>query len=276
MHRSSLVLAAVAAVLLVPGAALAHRFQSFDGRNLGGPTFNRPNPGTGAAVPSGQVVNYQAQTIRLVSPTTCDFYSAQDYDGFLSLYQGAAAPGFPAGAHLASNDDANLGVGTSELRSQVLAAGTYTLVNSAFVAGQVGSFQTTIHCVGAVQPLHGSCPSYVFGIPVDRQVCLHDRFAVAVEWATQSTSGVAGPVRAGSRDSAFFTFFNPSNYELVVKVLNACAPPFNAWWVFLGGLTNQQYLVRVLDTQSGIENQYFNPLGQTAQTVTDTSAFGCP
>jgi hypothetical protein len=59
-------------------------------------------------------------------------------------------------------------------------------------------------------------------------------------------------------------------------MVDACVPPFNAFWVFVSGLTNQGFDLTVRDSESGLERLYSNPLGTYPQTVGDTSAFPCP
>jgi plastocyanin len=82
---------------------------------------------------------------------------------------------------------------------------------------------------------------------------------------------------ATNPDSGLFYFFGPSNIEMLIKVLNACAPPFNHYWVFFAATTNVQFTVTVVDTVSGKVQVYFNPLNQPAVPVQDTSAFAtCP
>lgn len=50
-------------------------------------------------------------------------------------------------------------------------------------------------------------------------------------------------------DTGYFWFFNASNVELVVKVLDACH--FGRFWVFAGGLTNVDVDLTVTDTATG-------------------------
>ena len=44
-------------------------------------------------------------------------------------------------------------------------------------------------------------------------------------------------------DSGLFYFFAPSNIEMLIKVLNACVPPFNHYWVFFAATTNVEFAV---------------------------------
>lgn len=104
------------------------------------------------------------------------------------------------------------------------------------------------------------------------------RFQVTVNYATSTASGAGTAVPlAANPSSGLFYFFDPSNIEMLIKVLDACAPPFNAYWVFFAATTNVQFTVTVLDTQTSKERIYTNPLNQAALPVQDTSAFlTCP
>jgi hypothetical protein len=81
--------------------------------------------------------------------------------------------------------------------------------------------------------------------------------------------------RAESDESVFYYFTDPSNFEMGVKVLDACAVN-NFFWVFIGGLTNQGWTVNILDTKTGNTKTYSNPLNITTITTTDTTALPCP
>jgi hypothetical protein len=108
------------------------------------------------------------------------------------------------------------------------------------------------------------------------RLCLSDgRFQVEAHWATGAGSGPGQAVRL-TPDTGYFWFFDATNVEVVVKVLNACG--FNQrFWVFAGGLTNVQVRLTVTDTQTGVVRTYDNPQGRAFQPVQDTSAFAtCP
>lgn len=110
---------------------------------------------------------------------------------------------------------------------------------------------------------------------------LGGRFEVKVSWRTASGNGNAsvmdfGGARAESDQSAFFWFFDAANFEMGVKMVNACTPPFNRFWIFVSGLTNQEYAVTVRDAQTGNAKSYVNPLGSYPQTIGDTEALPCP
>ncbi len=102
-------------------------------------------------------------------------------------------------------------------------------------------------------------------------LCLVDgRFQAHVAWRSGSLSGTAEAV-AITRSSGAFWFFDPTNLELVVKVLDGRSAN-GKWWVFYGALSNVEYTIKVTDTVTGAVKTYFNPQGQLA-SFADTGAF---
>ena len=103
-------------------------------------------------------------------------------------------------------------------------------------------------------------------------LCLNGgRFEVKASWASPTASGVAQAVRL-TADTGYFYFFDSSNVEAVVKVIDGCG--FNqSFWVFAGGLTNLQATITVKDSRTGVVKTYKNPQGKPFQPVQDTSAF---
>jgi hypothetical protein len=85
--------------------------------------------------------------------------------------------------------------------------------------------------------------------------------------------------RAESEQAAFFESFNPGNFEIGVKMVDACAlpdgHPNRFFWLFVGGLTTAETLVRVEDTASGAVVEWTNPRGALPKTTADTAAFEC-
>jgi len=91
--------------------------------------------------------------------------------------------------------------------------------------------------------------------------------------------GRSGPMHAMpvTDDSGLFWFFDPTNLEVFLKVLNACGISSHAYWVFASGLTNVEVTVFVDDLASGQQKTYSNPSGTAFVPVQDTSAFAtCP
>lgn len=126
-------------------------------------------------------------------------------------------------------------------------------------ACDIGSVEVTADCVGGGTTL-----------------CLNqNRFQVRVAWQTASASGSGEGVQL-TDESGFFTFFDPSNVELTIKVLNGCSlggPGRGRYWVFMSGLTNVRVVVTVTDTHTGQTKTYINPLNQTFKPILDTNAF---
>ncbi len=76
-----------------------------------------------------------------------------------------------------------------------------------------------------------------------------------------------------SDDSGLFSFFTPSNWALLVKVIDGCAAN-GRLWVFGAATTNVAYDLTVTDMLTGETRVYENPLGTTAPAVVDPGALG--
>jgi hypothetical protein len=72
-------------------------------------------------------------------------------------------------------------------------------------------------------------------------------------------------------DSGAFWFFQPSNIELVVKVLDGRTVNGH-FWVFYGALSDVGYTITVTDTATGQSKTYTNP-EHTLASRADTEAF---
>jgi hypothetical protein len=124
-------------------------------------------------------------------------------------------------------------------------------------------------------PSSGSC------VRGANTACLQQgRFEVKVDWQTASAGGAGqvmsfGEQRTENDESVFWWFFNPTNFELGVKTLNACGLN-GKFWIFLSGLTDQGWTVHVRDTATGATKTYSNATGHLSQTFSDVSAFSCP
>jgi len=135
--------------------------------------------------------------------------------------------------------------------------------------------------IEAIQYLYGTEQQQPPGpsqcVPDANTLCLSGgRYRVTTEW--RRADGTVGPGRGVelTPDTGYFWFFDPSNIEMVVKVLNACSFASHVW-VFAGGLTNVMVALTVTDTQTGAVKTYINPQGTAFQPVQDTSAFAtCP
>ena len=108
--------------------------------------------------------------------------------------------------------------------------------------------------------------------PGPQRLCLNGgRFAVEVSWKDFQGRTGKGTAVPFSGDTGAFWFFDPSNVELAVKVLDG-RELNGKFWVFYGALSNVEYTVRVTDSQTGTVKEYKNPSGRFG-SVGDTGAF---
>ena len=95
----------------------------------------------------------------------------------------------------------------------------------------------------------------------DTLCLLGGRFAVEAQWRNPRAPfghGVAAAAPApGSQRTGLFTFFDPANVELVVKMLDGRSVN-GAFWTFYGALSDVEYWVTVRDTESGELRTYRN------------------
>lgn len=137
--------------------------------------------------------------------------------------------------------------------------------------GQVGTFpEFRAFGIRAVfGPLSTAC------VPGPNRLCLNQgRFAVEATFnAPGQPPGTASVVKL-TDETGYLWFFNSSNVEAVVKVLNACGLN-QKYWVFAGGLTDVQVTLTVTDTQTGNSKTYTNPQGTAFRPIQDTAALPC-
>src|SRR4051812_4793061 len=108
--------------------------------------------------------------------------------------------------------------------------------------------------------------------PLATHLCLgYGRFQVDVDW--NLPGGIAGKGQAVplTDDTGSFWFFDNSNLELVVKVLDGRAVNGH-FWVYYGGLSDVEYRITITDTATGVREIYVNPAGRLA-SGSDTAAF---
>ena len=110
--------------------------------------------------------------------------------------------------------------------------------------------------------------------PGAETLCLHDgRYEVRATWRTSAgESGSAQVVPQVGADSGLFRFFDAENWEILVKVLDACAVN-DHYWVYAASTTDLGYAIRVTDTATGDIKEYTNEPGRPAPAITDAKAF---
>jgi hypothetical protein len=119
-------------------------------------------------------------------------------------------------------------------------------------------------------PIVGCLPVSV-GPPTS--LCLASgHFTVSVQF-TDPRSGLAGAATAVplTSDTGAFWFFDGSNLELMVKVLDGRAVN-GKFWVFYGALSDVDYTITVTRPETGEARTYHNPRGTLASHA-DTQAF---
>jgi hypothetical protein len=111
------------------------------------------------------------------------------------------------------------------------------------------------------------------------QLCiLGNRFAISARWLLSGgETGVGTLVPGSNATSGLFWFFGSDNWELLVKMIDACGVLNDRKWVFSAATTNVHYELVVTDVKNGLTKRYFNYQGISAPAVTDTDAFAtCP
>jgi hypothetical protein len=102
------------------------------------------------------------------------------------------------------------------------------------------------------------------------------RFRIDICWDTGTQQGF-GKLSVRDGDGATVWFFNPSNPEVFLKILDACVSPFDRFWVFIAGLTNVGVTVKVTDTAAGASQTYESSPGRVFEAIQDTTSFAtCP
>ena len=110
----------------------------------------------------------------------------------------------------------------------------------------------------------------------DNLLCLDGRFAVEASWQTVGGAAGLGMAVPLTANSGYFWFFEPSNVEVIVKRLDACAIGRGQWF-FGAGMTDVGVVLQVTDTFTGEVKTYTNVAGSPFAPIQDTSAFAfCP
>ncbi len=278
MIRIALRLFLVAFVL--SAAVFADAATTFYGSTatLGTPVFNRPSS---LSTLSGTFTPYSVQPFYPNDDTDCFIESIQesDFDGYIFLYDGPFNPASPLTNLVALDDDGpDFFIGESRIDSRpFLFSSDYYLVTAGYDPAPGGTFSNMVACDSPATRVivgDGSLGFY----DGRKAELLRGRFQVSVTGNDFSfVPFVAYTAPLASTDSAIFWFFSPANFELLIKMVNACS--FNGrYWVYYAATTNVQFTVTVFDTVTSTTKTYTNPLGTTLFTsVTDSNAFAtCP
>ncbi len=157
--------------------------------------------------------------------------------------------------------------GSANPRHEWRTPGFYEVTLTVGDGGDRESTASRLFLVEAASPA-GDCESGPF------TRCLGDsRYAVKVEWRTaDGGTAEAAVVQAGTNDAGMFSFFDPANWEVLVKVLDGCEINGHVW-VFAASATELGYTIRVTDTATDDVAVYRNEPGTSAPAITDVEAF---
>lgn len=127
---------------------------SFTGNTTSAPRFHRSMPDLGATTQSpptllserGTDVPYRSQAFSVDTAGNYNFFSSQNYDGFLALYRDTFNPNNALSNVLVANDDYPLGTALrSGFDNVPLSTNTqYFLVTSAYDSNGIGTYTNTI------------------------------------------------------------------------------------------------------------------------------------
>ncbi len=193
----------------------------------------------------------------------------------------------PSGCYLALADDDS---GSMPMMAQTVTSPGSGSLSGMFIGGAMGFTVPATFTRGSMQIWVGRGAGqnqYMLGAmkvvaassactPSATAMCLDGgRFLVTADWLKSDGENGHGNAVPLTADTGYFWFFSPSNVEMVVKVLDACAVNSHQW-VFAGGLTNVAVTFNVRDTQTGALKTYQNPQGTAFAPIQDTGAFACP
>ncbi len=167
---------------------------------------------------------------------------------------------------------------------QILPGGQSGVVTSPHYASQLGRWLTN-----GYHPVRFTAAAVIADAVVQQPfdpacragattLCLRDyRFKVEVTWNVPAIGeNPAGVVPGASNASGNFYFFDPENWEMLVKVLDGCSINGH-YWFFLAAATDVGWELVIEDTASGELRSDASPFGHRAGPVIDTAAFAtCP
>ncbi|MEO7793580.1 MAG: hypothetical protein ABIV06_02315 [Thermoanaerobaculia bacterium] len=267
---------------VVSTVAYGEAATTFYGTTQGQPTFNRPSDLVSL---SGAIVRYHVQPFFPNADSDCFIQSVQEggFDGYVLLYRNGFNPANPLATLVDLDDDGpEYGVGESRLPSRALLFNdNYYLVTTAYNEGTFGTFSNQVICENPATRVLVGDDSFGTGQTSDydgrRAQLLGGRFEVSVTgFDFAFTPFVGKTVPMGSSDSAIFYFFQPANFELLIKMVNACGLN-SRYWVYYAATTNVDFTITVEDTFASPPfniKTYHNSLGTQERTsVADSNAF---
>ena len=146
-----------------------------------------------------------------------------------------------------------------------------------FEARPVTSVGVGVSWAATATPRSGLPAPPVRACPADQEtLCLQGgRYEVTASWRDRDGwFGRARVVGEGTDDSGLFRFFDPMNWEILIKVLDGCRDNGHMW-VLAASTTDLEYRIDVVDRVAGESRTYENELGRRAPAIVDTKAFSC-
>lgn len=108
-------------------------------------------------------------------------------------------------------------------------------------------------------------------------LCLaNGRFEAIVQWHPSTPGGDLESKRvqpSETPNSGLFASTADGNPQLLLDVLDRCSVNGH-YWLSLAAVTDQEFIVRVRDTQTGRTRVYLNTAGSTPASLRDVEAFG--
>lgn len=191
------------------------------------------------------------------------------YSPPLRQYYGVGDPNFTAARPLLNAQWLSLGVDLHEQIEPAYDHGDWPpgTIESGFRL--IRDTERPLETLPGIEPPSPPCGD------ANRLCLLDEQFEVEVQWTTQHGASGAGHVSSAfGADSGVFWFFEPDNWELMIKVIDGCAVNGHVW-VFAAATTDVGIELRVRRRVDGAERVYQNPSGAPAPATTDTGAFVC-
>lgn len=268
--------------LSLPLAAAADTL-TWTGNLTVGASYQRPTE-DGQAIADQGPVRYQAASIFVdrtgVYTLTSDtrVFLDEIWDGFLALYAAPFAPGQPLANFVAADDEGPEGFGTSQITTTLVAGVIYRVVTST-AEGPAAQFNFVNTITGPGNVRRSACfrvgDEFLHFDDESEISLLGEIYCPTIRFRdAQGGEGLARPVPLRSNESALFWIYHPDNWEVQVKVLDACVINGHRW-VFISGTTDVELEIEVFESQNFRSRTYEKPLGEPMRAILDTAAFSC-
>jgi hypothetical protein len=245
-------------------------------------TWHRPTANM-QEVSGGTATPYSVQSIFVDQSGTYEIDSDQPgteipFHGYVFLYAGPFDPNQPLANLVAGSEAGPDSLSQAHIAGLLTAGAVYEVVTTSDDP-QAGRFNNEVFGPGKIQSSGCAAQGAVPTGDASAVGLVGGRFCLTVTWKDAAgTTHTGSPVAFRSDSSAAFWFFNSANWELQVKVIDACAMN-KRFWVLASGATSLDYQLNIVDTWSRSSTPvrlYHSKVGNIRATV-DTQAFdGCP